>query len=59
MKPSTKNQVKGKAHEVKGAIKEKVGKATNNPDMEAEGQLKNAAGKVQNKIGHAGKALGN
>lgn len=59
MKPSTKNQVKGKAHEVKGAIKEKVGKATNNPDMEAEGQLENAAGKVQNKIGHAGKALGN
>ncbi len=59
MKPSTKNQVKGKAHEVKGAVKEKVGKATNNPDMEAEGQVEKVAGKVQNKVGHAGKVLGN
>jgi uncharacterized protein YjbJ (UPF0337 family) len=59
MKPSTKNQVKGKAHEIKGAVKAKIGKATNNPDMEAEGQAENLAGKVQNKVGQAGKALGN
>lgn len=37
MKDSTKDKVEGKAHEVKGAVKEKLGKATNNPDFESEG----------------------
>ena len=38
MKPSTKDQASGKYHEVKGKIKEKVGRATNDPDMEIDGQ---------------------
>ena len=38
MKPSTKDKAKGKFHEVKGKVKEKVGRATNKPDLEAEGQ---------------------
>lgn len=58
MKTSTKNRVKGKAHEIKGAAKEKLGRATNNPNMEAEGQDEKVAGNLQNKVGHAGKALG-
>lgn len=37
-KDSTKDQVKGKAHEVKGKIQEKVGRVTNNPKLESEGQ---------------------
>ena len=37
MKPSSKDEVAGKIHGVKGAVKEKVGKLTNNPDLEAEG----------------------
>ena len=39
MKPGTKDEIAGKIHEVKGAVKEKVGKLTNNPDLEAEGTV--------------------
>jgi uncharacterized protein YjbJ (UPF0337 family) len=49
MNQSTKDRVQGKAHEVKGAVKEKFGRATNNPDLEAEGKGEKVAGKVQKK----------
>ncbi len=50
MKPSGKDlEVAGKIHEVKGAVKEKVGKLTNNPDLEAEGKVEKVAGRVQKK----------
>jgi len=58
MKQSTKDRAKGKFHEVKGKVKEKVGRATNDPDLEAEGQVENIAGKVQKKIGQVEKVLG-
>jgi len=58
MKPSTKDEVAGKIHEVKGAIKAKVGKLTNNPDLETEGKVEKVAGKVQKKIGQVKKVLG-
>jgi uncharacterized protein YjbJ (UPF0337 family) len=51
MKDSTKDKVQGKIHEVKGAVKEKIGKATNNPDLESEGQDEKIDGKVQKKVG--------
>jgi uncharacterized protein YjbJ (UPF0337 family) len=51
MKDSTKDKVEGKAHEVKGAVKETVGRATNDPDLEAEGTGEKVGGKVQKKIG--------
>ena len=51
MKDSTKDKVQGKVHEVKGAVKEKIGKATNNPDLESEGQDEKVGGKVQKKVG--------
>jgi uncharacterized protein YjbJ (UPF0337 family) len=51
MKDSTKDKVQGKVHEVKGAVKEKIGKATNNPDLESEGQAEKIGGKVQKKVG--------
>jgi uncharacterized protein YjbJ (UPF0337 family) len=57
MKQSTKNQAKGKFHEVKGKVKEKVGRATNNPDLEAEGQVEKLGGKVQKKIGQVESVL--
>ena len=57
MKQSTKDKAKGKFHEVKGGVKEKVGRATNNPDLEAEGQVEKIGGKVQKKIGQAEKVL--
>jgi len=58
MKQSTKDKAKGKFHEVKGKVEEKVGRATNNPDLEAEGQVEKIGGKVQRKIGQVEKVLG-
>ena len=55
MKPSTENRLKGKIHEVKGAIKEQAGRLRNNPDMEDEGTGEKIAGKVQKKIGQVQK----
>jgi uncharacterized protein YjbJ (UPF0337 family) len=51
MKPSTKDQIEGKLHELKGKVKEKVGQVTNNPNLKAEGQAEKLAGKVQKKVG--------
>jgi uncharacterized protein YjbJ (UPF0337 family) len=51
MKPSTKDQITGKVHEVKGKLKEKAGQVTNQPDLQAQGQSENLAGKAQKKIG--------
>jgi uncharacterized protein YjbJ (UPF0337 family) len=51
MNSSTKDQIKGEFHEVKGKIKEKVGQVTNDSDLEAEGKSENLAGKVEKKVG--------
>jgi uncharacterized protein YjbJ (UPF0337 family) len=53
MRTSTKDQIKGSFHEVKGTIKEEVGKATNNRNLTVEGKAEKKAGKVQQQIGHA------
>jgi len=58
MEPSTKDQTKGKIHEVKGTIKEKIGKATNDPNLEVSGKAEKKAGNVQELIGRAEKAVG-
>jgi uncharacterized protein YjbJ (UPF0337 family) len=58
MQSSTKDKAKGKFHEVKGKVKEKVGRATNDPDLEAEGQIEELGGKIQKKIGQVEKVLG-
>jgi uncharacterized protein YjbJ (UPF0337 family) len=57
MKSSTKDQAKGKAREIKGTVKEKVGRMTNNPNLEAEGQDEKLAGTVQKKIGQVKKVF--
>ena len=46
-----KDQVKGRAEEVKGNIKEVAGKAVGNRDLEAEGKVDKAGGKVQSTYG--------
>jgi uncharacterized protein YjbJ (UPF0337 family) len=58
MKESTKDQIEGKAHEVKGAVKETIGNVVNNPNLEAEGQDEKIGGKVQKKVGEVEKVLG-
>jgi uncharacterized protein YjbJ (UPF0337 family) len=57
MKQSTKDKAKGKFHEVKGKVKETVGRATNDPDLEAEGLGEKLGGKVLKKIGQVEKVL--
>ena len=57
MKDSTKDKVQGAAHEAKGAVKEKIGHATGNPDLEAEGQAEKIGGKVQKKVGDVEKVI--
>jgi uncharacterized protein YjbJ (UPF0337 family) len=58
MKQSTEDKTKGAFHEVKGKVKEKVGQATNSPDLEAEGQAENIGGKIRKKIGQVEKVFG-
>jgi uncharacterized protein YjbJ (UPF0337 family) len=48
---STHDRVEGKVHEAKGAIKESVGKLTNDPELEGEGAAEKVGGKVQDKVG--------
>jgi len=57
MSPSKKDQAEGKFHEVKGKVKETVGHAIGNPDLEDEGKAENVGGKVQKKIGQIEKVL--
>jgi uncharacterized protein YjbJ (UPF0337 family) len=58
MKQSTKDAAKGKFHEVKGTVKETVGRVMNNPHLEVEGQDEKIEGKIQKKIGQVKKVLG-
>ncbi len=57
MKDSTKDKVEGAVHNAKGTIKQKVGHATNNPNLEAEGQDEKVAGKIQKKVGDVEKVF--
>ena len=58
MKQSTKDRARGQFREVKGRVKEKVGRATNNPDVEAEGHVEKVGGRMQKKIGQVERVLG-
>jgi uncharacterized protein YjbJ (UPF0337 family) len=58
MRRSAGDRAKGKLHEVKGTIKEKLGRATNNTRLAAEGRIEKIGGKFQKTIGQAEKALG-
>jgi len=57
MKDSTKDKAQGAIHEAKGAVKEKVGHATNNPALENEGTDEKVAGKIQKKVGDVEKVF--
>ena len=51
MKTSTQDKVEGTLKSAAGAIKEKVGYATNDPQLQDEGTVQKAEGKVQSKVG--------
>ena len=57
MNRSSKDQAEGQLHDLKGQLKEKVGRLTKNPNLEAEGQDEKIAGKVQKKIGQVEKVF--
>jgi len=57
MKPSTKDEIEGTFHKVKGEVKEKAGQVTNNPDLTAEGKAEHIAGEVEEKVGKIEKVL--
>lgn len=42
-----KDQIKGRAEETKGKVKEIAGKVVGNKELEAEGKVQNIAGKTQ------------
>lgn len=42
-----KDQVKGRAEQVKGKVKEVTGKAVGNKELEREGKMQDAGGKIQ------------
>jgi uncharacterized protein YjbJ (UPF0337 family) len=48
-----KDRVEGAAHQVKGSVKEAVGKMTGDRKTQASGAVEKAAGKVQNAVGGA------
>lgn len=45
------NRIEGTKHEVKGAVKEGVGKLTGDTSQQVEGNLEKNAGKLQDKAG--------
>jgi len=52
-----KDHVKGKITETKGMIKKNVGRATNDPDMEAEGAAEETGGKLRGAVGDVKSAV--
>jgi uncharacterized protein YjbJ (UPF0337 family) len=58
VKPSTKDELEGNLHELKGKVKEKAGQAVNDPDLEEEGQAEKIGGKIQKKVAKVEKVLG-
>ena len=58
MKPSTRDQAKGKFENLKGKVKEVAGIITGQRKLEAEGKDQKLAGKVREKLGQVKKVLG-
>ena len=57
MKDSTKDQVEGQLHSLKGHVKEKVGEVIGNPKLKEEGQAEKLAGELQKKVGQIEKVF--
>ena len=51
MKPSIRDTAERRAHDVTGKVKEKIGRATDNPKLEAASQDDKIIGKIQKTIG--------
>jgi uncharacterized protein YjbJ (UPF0337 family) len=58
MKPSTKANLEGNLHELKGTATEKAGQLIDNSDLAAEGQVEKVGGKLQKKVARLQKVVG-
>jgi len=56
MNSSTEDKIVGSFREAKGAIKEEVGRVTNNHCLEIKGKVEKTAGKIQRRVGDAKQA---
>jgi uncharacterized protein YjbJ (UPF0337 family) len=52
-----KDRIAGSAKEIKGAVKEGIGKAVGDAKLQADGKADKAKGKVQNAVGGLKDAL--
>ncbi|RPH43264.1 MAG: CsbD family protein [Desulfobulbaceae bacterium] len=57
MKSSNKDNIEGKILQVKGAVKEVVGKAIGNRNMEIDGKVESIDGKIQQKLSQVEKVI--
>jgi uncharacterized protein YjbJ (UPF0337 family) len=53
-----KDEVEGKFDQAKGAVKENVGRAVNDREIESEGQADRAGGNIQEGFGTARRKVG-
>ena len=53
-----KSEIKGKLKQAKGAVKENLGRATHNRDMEVEGAADRREGSLQETVGKARRKVG-
>jgi uncharacterized protein YjbJ (UPF0337 family) len=54
-KESSEQEIKGIGQQIKGKVQEGAGRLTNDPDLEAEGNLNQAGGRVREKLGETGR----
>ena len=58
MNSSARDKLKGTAKEAAGRVKEGVGRATGNPDLQDKGTAEKLVGKAQKKVGDVKKVFG-
>jgi uncharacterized protein YjbJ (UPF0337 family) len=46
-----KDRIAGAAHEIKGSVKEAIGKAVGDSKLQSDGKAEQTAGKIQNAVG--------
>jgi uncharacterized protein YjbJ (UPF0337 family) len=56
-KESAKQEIKGVGQQIKGKVQEGAGKVTGDVDLEAEGNLNQAGGRVREKVGETGRKV--
>lgn len=54
-KESAEQEIKGIGQQIKGKVQEGAGKLTGDADLEADGNLNQAGGRVREKLGEAGR----